>query len=696
MTDLNKRRKQTVCIASLFCLLSFLLLIHLGYEYKSSKTNKIILEDAKEDALQKAEDAIKNIDMELNSTSSFADGVAKDLSSGKLKNDSILRERLLAEMKNNYHIFSIAVAYSPDTNAGKLYAPHFKRNGSEVLYAPLTNDYTKDSEQTAWYNDVLKKGSKVWISPYFGIADHNYQIDYSAPFYLAESGNGDKAAGVVSVRQSLEGIRAYINSLNIGNTGYGFMISGKGVIISYPIQEYLTKNIHDLAKKDPTLYFINENIKKQDYLATNSFTGKSYWVFQQNIPSTDWILGFVIPQQETLLNRKAEQTHSIILVVFATFVFLFSLCLLFVAIYRHDHKGLWMLAVIFSLLCVLGIGFMWHLTMNNSSLDSRNRDLVVFDREDVETVLQHVNTSSTTHRIPTGFFLQSMEFLNANDVLITGYIWQNISGLGTWKDVTDFVFPDSKETIIEKAYVNKESGVIGWRFKTTLHQQLDYSKYPFDREDVWIRVLSNNSAGNVLVPDFDSYNSLIPESLPGLGRSFVLDGWEPQKTFFSYRVNSNNTNIGLGNFANSNAPEFHFNVDVKRNLEATFNSNLLLIAVVLILLFAILTMITKGESKTHFGFSSHGVLGYCTSILFTLIIAHSSLRTRIPIGGIIYLEYFYFVMYIAILVISLNSIAFASHRSIPFIDTKDNMYMKALYWPVIVGILLVITILKFY
>ena len=166
-------------------------------------------------------------------------------------------------MKNNSHIFSIAVAYSSAANAGKLYAPHFKRNGSEVVYDPLTYDYTRDSEQTSWYNDSLKKGSKAWISPYFGIADHNYQIDYSAPFYLAESGNGDKAAGVVSVRQSLEGIRTYINSLNIGNTGYGFVISRKGMIISYPIQEYPTKNIHDLAKKDPTLYFINENIKNK-------------------------------------------------------------------------------------------------------------------------------------------------------------------------------------------------------------------------------------------------------------------------------------------------------------------------------------------------------------------------------------------------------------------------------------------------
>jgi len=69
MTNSNKRRKQAICIAPLLCLLSFLLLIHLGYEYKSGQTNEIILEDAKEDALQKADYAIKKIDVELNSTS---------------------------------------------------------------------------------------------------------------------------------------------------------------------------------------------------------------------------------------------------------------------------------------------------------------------------------------------------------------------------------------------------------------------------------------------------------------------------------------------------------------------------------------------------------------------------------------------------------------------------------------------------
>lgn len=68
------------------------------------------------------------------------------------------------------------------------------------------------------------------------------------------------------------------------------------------------------------------------------------------------------------------------------------------------------------------MGFIWHLTINNSTLDDRNGDLVVFDRADVETVLQHTNTNPITFRIPTGFFIQSMEFLNANDIAITGYI----------------------------------------------------------------------------------------------------------------------------------------------------------------------------------------------------------------------------------------------------------------------------------
>lgn len=41
-------------------------------------------------------------------------------------------------------------------------------------------------------------------------------------------------------------------------------------------------------------------------------------------------------------------------------------------------------------------------------------------------------------------------------------------------------------------------------------------------------------------------------------------------------------------------------------------------------------------------------------------------------------------MYVAILAVSLNSIAFASHMDVPFIDTKDKLYVRLVYWPVII------------
>jgi hypothetical protein len=57
------------------------------------------------------------------------------------------------------------------------------------------------------------------------------------------------------------------------------------------------------------------------------------------------------------------------------------------------------------------MGFLWQLTVNDAVLDNRNGDLVVFDLEDVETVLLHVNSSPSAPRIPTGLFIQSMEFV---------------------------------------------------------------------------------------------------------------------------------------------------------------------------------------------------------------------------------------------------------------------------------------------
>lgn len=698
MTASNSWGKTVVHTALILCLISFLLTVYAGYEYYSNNTDDKILEKTKEDAHNKANVVLENISSELNSTSLLADGIAKELHSGELKNDSIIRKHIWDKMEGNPNIFSIAIAYSP-AYYGKLHSLHFKKNGSNILDSPILYDYTNNSEETTtWYNNTMKKKCGVWNRPYFGIADGTYLIDYSTPFYLAEFKNGSEVAGVVCASHSIEGIRTQIGGLDLGNTGYGFIFSNEGLIISYPVQDYLLRNIHKLAKEDTELNLIGENISKNmtDRVVENDRTGQSSWVFYKNIRSTDWVLGTALPQEEILLNQDIEQDRSITQVMLLTFAFLFFLFLLLVSICRYDDRSLWLLALIFSSLCILGMIIVWHFTLNESSIEVENGNIVVFDIADVETVLLNSDTNPKAFRIPTGVFIQSIEFSTSNDIIMAGYVWQNISGLSVEKASPRFSFPESKESTVEKAYVDEDKNIVGWRFTTILRQQFDYSRYPFDEENIWIKVWNNASEESVLVPDFDSYDSLAPEKLLGLENSLVLEGWKPQKNFFSYRANSYNTNFGIKDFKHRNVPELYFNIAIKRDLKSPFVSDQLPIIVVAILLFVVLLITTREEENNQFGFKSSGVLTYCASLFFVLIVSHASLRAKIPTNCMIYLEYFYLILYLAILAVSLNSIVFASHVNIPFIDTKDNLYVKVLYWPIITGFLLIITLLNFY
>jgi uncharacterized protein YbaA (DUF1428 family) len=696
MTTSDKWRKPLIHLALVLCLLSFFLLIWAWYDYKTSNTDEIILEKAKEDAYKEANDTRDNISKELDSTSYVVEGIAKDLSAGKL-NDSSIAERLRIEMAKRPSIFSLVVAYS-DGSPEKPHSKYFKWNSSNSSIldeSSIPYDYIMiDNESTAWYHDPVNKEHSGWNSPYFGKSDNISEVDYSALFYNVESSKRSEVAGVVVASHSLETVRKQLGSLILGNTGYGFIFSEKGVIISYPVKKYLFRNIYELDKEDINLDPISKNMT--DGEVKNIRTNQSSWLFQEKILSTNWTLGVVLPVEETLLDKEIKQNCSVIRVVLMAFSFIFFLCLLLVSLFRYEDRSFWLLAFIFSFLCLLGMGIILHLTLNVSPQNDMKGDHVVFDMADVETVLQHSNTSQNTSRIPTGVFIQSLEFSSAYNVIMTGYIWQNISNISADYDSPSFNFPESEEITIEKDYEAKDKGVVGWRFKTTLRQEFDYSRYPFDREDVWIRIWNNASSGGVLVPDFDSYDSLNPESLPGLERSLVLEGWEPQRTYFSYRNNFYNTNFGVGDFTHSKVSELYYNFDIKRDFKSPFTSYILPVIVVAILLFAVLMITTKDEKKEQCGFSSSDVLGYCSALFFVLIVAHASLRDTIPMDDVIYLEYFYFIMYLAILAVSLNSIAFASSINFPFIDTKDNLYVKVLYWPVVMGFLLLITLMNFY
>ena len=95
--------------------------------------------------------------------------------------------------------------------------------------------------------------------------------------------------------------------------------------------------------------------------------------------------------------------------------------------------------------------------------------------------------------------------------------------------------------------------------------------------------------------------------------------------------------------------------------------------------------------KGKIEFDAQTTLSSCATLIFIVILAHIDLRGDFSSGGFFYLEYFYFVMYLMILLVALNATLFTWG-----VKNFFSRHFKLLYWPVLLGSLWVITLSTFY
>jgi hypothetical protein len=306
--------------------------------------------------------------------------------------------------------------------------------------------------------------------------------------------------------------------------------------------------------------------------------------------------------------------------------------------------------------------------------------------------------------VPTGIFIQSLAFLNAADVNITGYVWQKYDDTVSSEITRGFVFPeqvDSSGTVLEIAYRHREEGVevIGWYFDATVRQPFDYSDYPLDRHDIWLRLWHADFARNIiLTPDLDAYNSHSKLGIFGVDEEIVPGGWAIEDTYFHYRFHSYDTNFGITDYVGKrNFPELYYNIVVGRKFRNAFIINLVPLLVVAVLLFGVLMMVTGEQPGIgRFGLKTMDVVATASALFFVVMLAHIQLRERFAGAHIVYLEYFYLVSYIAILLVALNAYLFARRREgrYGFISHHDNFFPKVVFWPALLGTLAVITVVS--
>jgi hypothetical protein len=308
--------------------------------------------------------------------------------------------------------------------------------------------------------------------------------------------------------------------------------------------------------------------------------------------------------------------------------------------------------------------------------------------------------------VPTGVFIQSLEFKDANDVNLTGYVWQRY-GPKDFAKPPGIVFPEvvnSAGNLIprnQKAEYRRPIGdkeVIGWYFEVTLRQSFNYEKYPLDHKTVWVRMWPREFLERVLLfPDFRAYKSTKPDDTFGIETDIVLGNWTIEETFFDYHLPYYDTNFGIpGDTSPKIFPELYFNIVLKRKFINEFIINLVPLLTVAALLFLILlSTTTEKEKAERFDFSILGVVGVNSALFFVVIIAHIQLRREFLGSGLVYLEYFYLVMYFMILMVTLDSYVISAGWPVRWLRYKDHLVPKLLYWPFFFGAGTVLTWLIF-
>ena len=323
---------------------------------------------------------------------------------------------------------------------------------------------------------------------------------------------------------------------------------------------------------------------------------------------------------------------------------------------------------------------------------------------DVDTYLaQHLPQGRDPIRIPTGILVKSVEFLNGDNVQVTGYVWQRLG-----PDLPDDLVPGvvlaegTKDSYKQsEAYRHEENGVetIGWYFETILREPFDYAEYPFDQQDLWVRLWSRDfTQGTVLVPDVASYASLDPTSLPGLEKEFVYSGWTPIYAGFSLAIQPYSTSFGIGTAEQHvGLPELYFNLILDRNFAGPFFEHVIFAIAVMILLFGLLVLTTDDpDLKARFQLSTAGVLGSASGLLFAVILKHNQLRSTIGSPGLSYIEVIPILLYGVIVVVVINAILLASPYQVTIVHHRHNLVPVVAYWPVVLGLVFAVTLLVFF
>lgn len=625
----------------------------------------------------------QQVNSALFETQSGAQTLAKSISSQNLS-EAEIAQQVRSLLSHHKTLWSISVAFQPNqfNEQKRLHAPHWvhTKKGIELFHIDDSYDYTvpesNSSASTSWYHQALKQGAH-WQDPYFDPVSHKKVLSFSLPFFHPSDTMQRKPRGVINVTYRLKSLRILIEQLGSRTAAHSIIINPAGHLIYHQDMRLVLdhKTIFDITKGD---------IKKASkavhhYLAkqTENFS----WVHDEHIPVTNWTFASAFTNSNIMVPTHLVLNVVIFLIIFLALVFFFILYFI-VRRYISNEKKMRYTMIVYTLSLACGNIALWTFIYQQPWSPAEN-EVVIKDNARLYRFLDSLSQKALSEHkekpvpVKTGIVINQIGETTPGETLFNANVWQTYNYHIHQNIKPGFIVPKAKKIKIREIF-RKERGhkvTIGWNIRGILHQETDYSLYPFNKKHIIISLEHVDDQNNlVCVPDFGEYQKNGDSLHPWLDHRAAIIG-KIEDSFFSYKRKPESLGI--------------INVNRKLKLHLVsrvriMNPLIAYLVPIVVILFAIFSLLWLEATSRISGL---------TGIFFATIVLHRSLRTGLGISKIIYLEYLFFLTYIMLLLLIVYSIISATQK---LFGKEVHTNIKRYFWPLQLTLWLIITAAIFY
>lgn len=233
-----------------------------------------------------------------------------------LENSSYSREELLhilrVVVENNKEIYGSAIAFEPYgfDRKSQYFAPYYYKCDGLTEFTDLGKGSYRYLDWD-WYQIPKELNRPDWSEPFFDVEGGNILMaTYSVPFYR-KGGGKREFMGIVTADVSLRWLEEVASSIKVLQTGYGFLISKNGTIVTHPLKNLImNETLFGVAeaREDSGFREIGRKMIRGEtgFVPFRSLVSeKQCWMYYTPIPANGWSLAVLFPQDEFMadINR---------------------------------------------------------------------------------------------------------------------------------------------------------------------------------------------------------------------------------------------------------------------------------------------------------------------------------------------------------------------------------------------------------